>query len=121
LVLGVAAAGIAGKWLLSISLGGAIAVFLYSLRLKRTAFWGNFTVSLLCGLVFVYGGVCVGKPKATLIPAFLVVCVGIIPVICYVIWSIWRDNSSRNLGRLSSILKLDMLVGLLAILLGSKF
>ena len=188
LVLGVAAAGIAGKWLLSISLGGAIAVFLYSLRLKRTAFWGNLTVSLLCGLVFVYGGVCVGKPKATLIPAslaflfhlgreiikdaedrqadasagastapvrfglktalktatavyavllvvlflpwlfgiyhqlyLLVVCVGIVPVICYVIWSIWRDNSSRNLRRVSSILKLDMLVGLLAILVGSKF
>ncbi len=188
LILGVAAGGIAGKLLLFIALVAAISVFLYSLWLKRTPFWGNLTVSLLCGAVFLYGGVSVGKPKAALIPAslaflfhlgreiikdaqdcqadasvgawtapvrfglkralraaaavytvllgllflpylfgvyhylyLLTICVGVVPVLGYVIWSVWRGETAQNLGRLSNILKLDMIVGLLAILLGSKF
>jgi geranylgeranylglycerol-phosphate geranylgeranyltransferase len=48
----------------------------------------------------------------------LVVALGVDMIIVYVIWSIRHDHSSFNLHRLSSILKIDMLVGLLAILLG---
>ena len=43
---------------------------------------------------------------------------GVDTVLAYVVWSMWKDGSSRNLARLSRILKADMLVGLLAIVLG---
>jgi geranylgeranylglycerol-phosphate geranylgeranyltransferase len=46
------------------------------------------------------------------------VLVGVDTVLAYVVWSMWKDGSSRNLARLSRILKADMLVGLLAIVLG---
>ncbi|MCK4590794.1 MAG: geranylgeranylglycerol-phosphate geranylgeranyltransferase [Candidatus Latescibacteria bacterium] len=188
LVLGVAVGGIVGNLLLIVALGAAISVFLYSFWLKRTPFWGNLTVSLLCGLAFLYGGISVGKPKASLIPAWLAflfhlgreiikdaqdcqadasvgastapvrfglktalrtttavytmllatlflpylfgiyhrfyllaICIGVVPVLCYVIWSMWQDYSPQNLSRLSTLLKLAMVIGLLAILLGTKF
>ncbi len=43
---------------------------------------------------------------------------GVDTVLAYVVWSMWKDGSSRNLARLNRILKADMLVGLLAIVLG---
>ena len=46
------------------------------------------------------------------------VLIGVDTVLAYVVWSMWRDGSPRNLARLSRILKADMLVGLLAIVLG---
>jgi geranylgeranylglycerol-phosphate geranylgeranyltransferase len=46
------------------------------------------------------------------------VLLGVYPVLLYVVISMWRDRSSRNLGFLSNLLKADMLVGLLAIFLG---
>jgi geranylgeranylglycerol-phosphate geranylgeranyltransferase len=39
-------------------------------------------------------------------------------IICYVIYSLWKDQSERNLHLLSTILKWTMLIGLLAIYLG---
>jgi geranylgeranylglycerol-phosphate geranylgeranyltransferase len=48
----------------------------------------------------------------------VIVLVGVYPVIVFVIYSMWKDRSSRNLGLLSKILKADMVVGLLAIYLG---
>lgn len=44
-------------------------LILYSYVLKRLVFVGNLVVSLLCGLVFVYGGMSVGKIGPTLVPA----------------------------------------------------
>ena len=44
-------------------------LILYSYVLKRLVFVGNFVVSLLCGLAFVYGGMSVGKIGPTLVPA----------------------------------------------------
>lgn len=44
--------------------------------------------------------------------------IGVNPVLLYIIVSLWRDRSVRNLNRLSTILKRDMLVGLVVIYLG---
>jgi geranylgeranylglycerol-phosphate geranylgeranyltransferase len=48
----------------------------------------------------------------------LVVVVGIYPVLAWVIYVTWKAPQPKNLGRLSTILKVDMLVGLLAIYVG---
>jgi len=47
----------------------AILLFFYSYILKRVALIGNLVVSCLCGLVFLYGGLSVGKVTPTLVPA----------------------------------------------------
>jgi geranylgeranylglycerol-phosphate geranylgeranyltransferase len=47
-----------------------------------------------------------------------IVLAGVYPVIIFVIYSMWKDQSSWNLGFLSKILKADMVIGLLAIYLG---
>lgn len=49
---------------------------------------------------------------------FIAVNVGVNLVLAYVIFSLWRDRSVKNLNILSNILKWDMLVGLVAIYLG---
>jgi geranylgeranylglycerol-phosphate geranylgeranyltransferase len=50
---------------------------------------------------------------------FLVlVMVGVNTVVLYVVYSLWKDTSSKNLNRLSNLLKWDMLIGLVAIYLG---
>ncbi len=51
----------------------------------------------------------------------LIVLVGVDLFLIYVIASLWRDASIRNLHRLSEALKVDMLVGLLAIFAGITF
>jgi geranylgeranylglycerol-phosphate geranylgeranyltransferase len=47
-----------------------------------------------------------------------VVILGVDFVLVYVMISMWINSSSRNLGKLSNILKADMLVGLIAIYVG---
>lgn len=49
---------------------------------------------------------------------FITVNAGMNLVIVYVIYSLWKDQSIKNLNFLSTILKWDMLVGLIAIYLG---
>ena len=49
-----------------------------------------------------------------LIIAFL----GVILILVYVIYSMWKDSSIRNLNKLSILLKVSMCFGLLALLLG---
>lgn len=49
---------------------------------------------------------------------FIVVMVGIYPVLIYVLYNVWKNSSPQNMGIISAILKADMLVGLLAIYLG---
>jgi geranylgeranylglycerol-phosphate geranylgeranyltransferase len=47
-----------------------------------------------------------------------VVIVGVYPVLIYTLISMWKNRTPGNLGMLSTLLKADMLVGLLAIYLG---
>jgi geranylgeranylglycerol-phosphate geranylgeranyltransferase len=49
---------------------------------------------------------------------FIVVNLGVNLVVLYVLYSLWKDQSVKNLNYLSNILKWDMLVGLFAIYLG---
>lgn len=49
---------------------------------------------------------------------FVTAAVGVDAVIVYVIYSLWKDRSPKNMNRLSTILKWDMLIGLIAIYLG---
>ena len=49
---------------------------------------------------------------------FITVNAGVNLVLVYVIYSLWKDQSVKNLNLLSNILKWDMLVGLIAIYLG---
>jgi len=44
--------------------------------------------------------------------------IGIYPVLIYAIVSMWKRPTPRNLGIISQVLKIDMLVGLLALYLG---
>jgi len=48
----------------------------------------------------------------------LIVILGVDAVIIYVIYSMWENPVPANLGRLSTLLKMDMVVGLLAIYIG---
>lgn len=62
--------GAAINWqALMISLVASILLFWYSARLKRTVFWGNFVVSLVTALAFIYGGVAVSRLGYAIIPA----------------------------------------------------
>ena len=49
------------------------------------------------------------------------VIVGVDTVIAYVIVSMWKNSNPTNLGRLSTLLKIDMLAGLVAIYTGRYF
>ncbi|MEW5798020.1 MAG: geranylgeranylglycerol-phosphate geranylgeranyltransferase [Bacteroidota bacterium] len=49
---------------------------------------------------------------------FIAVNIGVNAVVGYVLYSLWKDQSNKNLNLLSNILKWDMLVGLAAIYIG---
>ncbi len=49
---------------------------------------------------------------------FIIVMAGVNCVIAFVLFSLWKDTTPNNLNRLSTILKYDMLIGLIAIYLG---
>lgn len=49
----------------------------------------------------------------------IIVLAGIDTVLFVVIFSMWRDTTPKNLGRLSTLMKADMLVGLVAVYFGS--
>lgn len=168
-----------------IALFASVMLYLYSFHLKRTVLWGNFTVGLLSGLAFVYGGIAVGQPKyalivgifalffhlareiikdmedirgdqdqgvltlpiqyglraamcavtivlvllifLTIIPYilnlfsilyFIVVVLGVDLFLIYVLISMWKRPEPNNLGRLAVMMKVNMLIGLLAVYLG---
>lgn len=46
-----------------------VALYYYSKVLKRTVLWGNIVVGTLTGLALIYGGVVVGHPDRSLMPA----------------------------------------------------
>jgi len=48
---------------------------------------------------------------------FLIICLGIYPVLLYVLFKSKQDSRPKNLGILSNLLKMDMVIGLLAIYL----
>ena len=170
---------------IAISGTASLLLFLYSWRFKRLPLIGNFTVSFISGLAFIYGGVAVGRFQASIIPAtfaflfhfgreiikdiedisgdraekartfpiccgvnlarmlisfifFLLIIATIIPYfydiynvwyfiivlfgvdfyIVYVVWALWKSIDPDHLHKLSTGLKIDMLVGLLSILVG---
>lgn len=172
---------------LSLVIATVAIIFLifYNHTLKRKLFWGNFTVSFVSALAFIYGGITTKNFKLSLIPAvfaflfhlgrevikdlqdlkgdrslnvsslpirfgirfslafttvifsflifltslpyvfnifslpyLIMIILGVDLVLFYVIWSMWKDSSTSNLGRLSTILKIDMLLGLAAIYAG---
>ena len=49
---------------------------------------------------------------------FIAVNIGVNIVIVYVVYSLWKDRTTKNLNTLSNILKWDMFIGLAAIYLG---
>jgi geranylgeranylglycerol-phosphate geranylgeranyltransferase len=162
----------------------ALLIF-YGHTLKRKLFWGNFTVSFVSALAFVYGGITTKDFRLSLIPAIfafffhlgreiikdaqdlkgdlslnvsslpirfgirfslalttvifsflilltsfpyifqilslpylIMVIMGVDLVLLYVVWSMWKDPTTSNFGRLSTILKIDMFLGLAAIYMG---
>jgi geranylgeranylglycerol-phosphate geranylgeranyltransferase len=48
---------------------------------------------------------------------FLMVCIGVYPVLIYVVYRSQKDPSPKNLSFMSNLLKADMLIGLIAIYL----
>lgn len=168
-----------------ISLFSGLILILYHYKFKRVVLWGNFIVSFISGLVFIYGGMAVNRVNESLFPAcfafffhfgreiikdiqdiegdkpqgavtypikfgirrsliltniifviliiftiipyllgyygiyfLLIVVIGVHSVLIFVIITGWSNPSPKNLGRLSTILKIDMLVGLFAIFMG---
>ncbi len=51
---------------------------------------------------------------------FWVVSIGVDTVLVYVLFAMWNDHSTGNLARLNLLLKYDMLVGIAAIVLGTR-
>ncbi|NNG27365.1 MAG: geranylgeranylglycerol-phosphate geranylgeranyltransferase [Ignavibacteriaceae bacterium] len=170
---------------LVIAFAATVMLFLYSNNLKNILILNNLIVSILTGLVFIYGGVAVNNPFAAIVPAIFAFLINLIrevvkdmqdiegdvkqgvitfpgkfgfrsskpliaeltiililftlypfvihlykiefiilimalvnPLLVYNLKILFKDNSSNNLNRISSILKLNMFIGLLAILLG---
>ncbi|HLF20513.1 MAG TPA: geranylgeranylglycerol-phosphate geranylgeranyltransferase [Bacteroidota bacterium] len=54
---------------LAIALFAVIALYFYSMVLKKTVLIGNFVVALMTGMAFVYGAVVVGNPERSIMPA----------------------------------------------------
>ena len=46
---------------------------------------------------------------------FLIVCLGIYPVLIYVLFRVWKNPGPAVIGSLSNLLKADMFIGLIAI------
>ena len=74
--LSLALAGVAAAWWLGPVNGGiasaaALLLLVYSVSLKRTAFWGNLLVSVLGGAVFPFGAIATGVWGRSWIPAGL--------------------------------------------------
>ncbi len=168
-----------------IATAAIISLISYGSTLKRKLLWGNFTVSFVSALAFIYGGITAKDFRLSLIPAvfaflfhmgreiikdlqdikgdlsvnvaslpirygirfslgfttlifsflilltslpylfdifsliyLIMVILGVDLVLFYVLWSMWKDTSTPNLGRLSTILKIDMFLGLAAIYVG---
>ena len=163
----------------------SIILYLYSFKYKRVVLWGNFIVSFVSGLAFIYGGLSVNRVNESLFPAcfaflfhfgreiikdiqdidgdtnqgavtfpikygvrsalILTTCIfivlilftllpyfwgiygiyflfivvfGVHSILIFIVISGWINPSPKNLGLLSNILKVDMLVGLFAIYMG---
>jgi geranylgeranylglycerol-phosphate geranylgeranyltransferase len=160
-------------------------LFLYSKYLKRIPLAGNFLVSFLAGLVFIYGGVVVENSTGAIVPAifafiinlireivkdmedvegdkkagvitfpiiygfqkskflimlftytlipftlypfitqlyrieyFVIIMVVVNPILVYCTKKLFEEYSVSNLKKISNLLKLDMVFGLIAIYLG---
>jgi len=171
--------------MLLISVISGIVLILYSYKYKRVVLWGNFIVSFISGLAFIFGGLAVNRTNEALFPAgfafffhfgreiikdiqdiegdkpqgavtypikygvrksliltnliftfliiftllpyflgyygiyfLLIVVFGVHSVLLFVVITGWSNPSPQNLGRLSTLLKIDMLIGLLAIYMG---
>ena len=168
-----------------IAITATVLLYLYSYYFKKILILGNIIVSLLTGLVFIYGGVAVNNPLAAIIPAvfaflinlirevvkdmqdiegdlkqgvitfpgkfgfssskllvveltvllilvtlypfltrlykieFIILIMAVVnPLLVYNFKILFKDHSSSNLNKISNILKLNMFIGLIAILLG---
>jgi len=168
-----------------IAISATVLLFLYSYYLKKIPILGNISVSLLTGLVFIYGGVAVNNPLSAIIPAVFAFLINLIreivkdmqdvegdlkqgvitfpgkfgfnsskllvaeltvvlilvtlypfithlyniefiilimvvvnPFLVYNLKILFKDSSLSNLNKISNILKLNMFIGLIAILLG---
>ena len=168
-----------------IAITATILLYLYSYYFKTILILGNIIISILTGLVFIYGGVAVNNPLAALIPAvfaflinlirevvkdmqdvegdlkqgvitfpgkfgfssskllvaeltvllilvtlypfitrlykieFIILIMAVVnPLLVYSLKILFKDHSSSNLNKISNILKLNMFIGLIAILLG---
>ncbi|MEE9451035.1 MAG: geranylgeranylglycerol-phosphate geranylgeranyltransferase [Ignavibacteriaceae bacterium] len=170
---------------LIIVITATVLLFLYSYYFKKVPILGNIIVSLLTGLVFVYGGEAVNNPLAAIVPAVFAFLINLIrevvkdmqdvegdlkqgiitfpgkfgfssskllvaeltivlilftlypfitrlykieftilimavvnPLLVYNLKILFKDHSSSDLNKISNILKVNMLIGLIAILLG---
>ncbi len=168
-----------------IALSATVLLLLYSYYFKMVPILGNLIVSILTGLVFIYGGVVVNNPLAAIIPAifaflinlireivkdmqdvegdlkqgvitfpgkfgfnsskllvveltvilflvtlypfitrlykieFIILIMAVVnPLLIYNLKILFKDHSSSKLNKISTILKLNMFIGLIAILLG---
>ncbi len=162
-----------------------ILLFVYSYKLKKIPLVGNFIVSFMTGLAFVYGGIAVQNYSLPIIPALFAILINFVreivkdiediegdsksgittfpfkygiksakilvlflsillilatffpfvfklykieyfvfvmavvnPIMIYVVKSLFENSSLKNLNKLSILLKLNMVLGLLAIYLG---
>ncbi len=170
---------------LIIVITATVLLFLYSYYFKKVPILGNIIVSLLTGLVFIYGGEAVNNPLAAIVPAvfaflinlirevvkdmqdvegdlkqgiitfpgkfgfssskllvaeltivlilftlypfitrlykieFIILIMAVVnPLLVYNLKILFKDHSSSDLNKISNILKVNMLIGLIAILLG---
>jgi len=55
----------------AIAIFATIFLYIYSTKFKRELLIGNITISLICALAFIYGGILSYNPEISLIPAML--------------------------------------------------
>lgn len=78
-----------------------------ALRVATAVFGALFLATIAPYVARIYG-----------LAYFLIVFLGVDAVIIYVALSMWRNPKPANLGRLSTLLKVDMIIGLMAIYAG---
>ena len=168
-----------------INFAALLLLFFYSFKFKKIVLFGNFTVAMLTGLAFIYGGVAAGSIKNAVIPSlfallinfireiikdmedvegdskigvisfpnkfgfqnskkiiftfsavliastffpfiygiynliyFLIILLLVDPILIFAVISLFKDDTKKNLNKISLILKLNMVFGLTAIYFG---
>jgi 4-hydroxybenzoate polyprenyltransferase len=107
------------SFLLIIVISVILLLFLYSVYLKRLPLIGNFTIAIITGLTFIYGGFAVNNPTAAIVPALFAFLINLIREIVKDIQDIEGDAklNFKTFPILFGIKRSQQLIVLISVLL----